>query len=99
MAEKKAAKETAPEATSKKRPNYHRRLSVSATPNRGERLKPILHVLLEENITIAQLAEKCEITRQGMNLRFTKDDCNLTDMEKMAEVLGYDFNWTFTKKK
>jgi len=34
-----------------------------------------------------------------MSLRFINDDCKLSDMEKMAEALGYEFAWTLTKKK
>ena len=89
MAEEKAAP--------KKRPNYHRNCPVTATAKRGERLKPLIHALIDENVTIAQLAEKCGMSRQGMNLRFAKDDCNLSDMETMCEVLGYKFEWHITK--
>lgn len=83
----------------KVRKNYHRRLPVGVSQKRGERLKPLLVTLIEENITVQQLADKCEISRQGMNSRLAKDDCKLSDMEQMAEKLGYSFTWTLTKKE
>lgn len=82
----------------KVRKNYHRRLPVGVSQKRGERLKPLLVKLIEENITVQQLADKCEISRQGMNSRLAKDDCKLSDMELMADKLGYKFTWRLEKK-
>ena len=79
-----------------KRP-YHRQMPIGYSKNRGERLKPILHSLIERNMSVTELAEKLGMTRQGLNLRFAKGDCNLSDMEAMAEALGYKFDWTWTK--
>lgn len=64
-----------------------------------KRLQPVRRVLFEENISYAQLAQACKCSKQNMSLRFINDDCKLSDMEKMAEAIGYDFSWTFTKKK
>lgn len=83
----------------KVRKNYHRRLPVGVSQKRGDRLKPLLVKLIDENITIQQLADRCEISRQGMNSRMAKDDCKLSDMEQMADKLGYKFIWTLEKKQ
>lgn len=64
-----------------------------------KRLQPVKRVLFEENVSYAQLAQACKCSKQNMSLRFINDDCKLSDMEKMAEALGYEFTWTFTKKK
>lgn len=64
-----------------------------------KRLQPVRRVLFEENVSYAQLAQACKCSKQNMSLRFINDDCKLSDMEKMAEAIGYDFSWTFTKKK
>ena len=64
-----------------------------------KRLQPVRRILFEENVSYAQLAQACKCSKQNMSLRFINDDCKLSDMEKMAEALGYEFTWTFTKKK
>lgn len=75
-----------------KRPNY-KRSPMDADAKRGERLKPVLKYLIEKDITVAELAEKCGVTRQGMNKRFLADNCSLKDMEEMAKAAGYKFVW------
>ena len=92
----KAAKPAVKTEEKTKRP-YHRQMPIGFSKNRGERLKPILHSLIERNMSVTELAEKLGMTRQGLNLRFAKGDCNLSDMEEMAKVLGYKFEWTWTK--
>ena len=58
-----------------------------------KRLHPVRRVLFEENVSYAQLAQACKCSKQNMSLRFINDDCKLSDMEKMAEALGYEFSW------
>lgn len=64
-----------------------------------KRLQPVRRILFEENISYAQLAQACKCSKQNMSLRFINDDCKLSDMEKMAEAIGYEFLWKLTKKK
>ena len=64
-----------------------------------KRLQPVRRVLFEENVSYAQLAQACKCSKQNMSLRFINDDCKLSDMEKMAEALAYEFTWKLTKKK
>ena len=96
--EKKKRAKVALSEDEKVRKNYHRRLPVGVSQKRGERLKPLLVKLIEENVTIMQLADMCGISRQGMNSRLAKDDCKLSDMEEMAAKLGYKFTWRLEKK-
>lgn len=64
-----------------------------------KRLQPVRRILFEENISYAQLAQACKCSKQNMSLRFINDDCKLSDMEKMAEALGYEFSWKLIKKR
>ena len=64
-----------------------------------KRLQQVRRVLFEENVSYAQLAQACKCSKQNMSLRVINDDCKLSDMEKMAEALGYEFSWKLTKKK
>jgi|GEM_PF-2510491 len=76
-----------------------KRIVVSPGISHGNRLNTILKCMIDEHVTIADLAEQIGITRQGMTLRFKADDCRLSDMEEMAEALGYTFKWEFIKKE
>lgn len=64
-----------------------------------KRLQPVRRILFEENVSYAQLAQACKCSKQNMSLRFINDDCKLSDMEKMAEALGYEFSWKLIKKR
>ena len=82
-------------------------MNTEATPNitgtsdvpSKSRLYEVKRALFEENMSYAQLAQFCNCTKQNMSMRFINDDCKLSDMEKMAEALGYEFTWKLTKKK
>ena len=74
-------------------------VTLTTEDSSKKRLHPVRRVLFEENVSYAQLAQACKCSKQNMSLRFINDDCKLSDMEKMAEAIGYDFSWTFTKKK
>lgn len=75
-----------------KRPNY-KRSPIDESVKRGERLEPVLKYLIEKDVTVAQLAEKCGVSRQAMNKRLIADNCSLKDMEEMAKAAGYKFVW------
>ena len=75
-----------------KRPGY-KRSPIDETAQRGERLRPVMKYLVEKDVTVAQLGEKCGISRQGMNKRLKADNCSMKDMEEMAKAAGYKFVW------
>jgi len=77
---------------SAKRPNY-KRSPLDEDAKRGERLKPVLKHLIEKDITVAELARRCGISRQAMNRRLMADNCSLKDMEEMAKAAGCKFVW------
>ena len=78
--------------------NTNNSANASVQPSK-RRLYAVKLALFEENVSYAELAQHCKCTKQNMSMRFINDDCKLSDMEKMAEALGYEFSWTFTKKK
>ena len=64
----------------------------------GERLRPFILAMLDNQISLTELARRECITRSSMSTRFSVDDCTLSTAEKMADALGYDFTWQLTKK-
>ena len=55
----------------------------------GPRMAVILELVKKNKIGIQELCEKSGIKRAGLYKRFAKDDCRLSDYEKLLEVLGY----------
>lgn len=74
------------------------RLPFSPGTKKGYRLRPIFDYLMDENVSLSELGRRVGISRQSMSTRFAVDDCKMSDMEKMADALGYEFQWTFKKK-
>ena len=54
---------------------------------------------MDENVSLSELGRRIGISRQSMSTRFAVDDCKVSDMEKMADALGYEFIWSFRKKE
>ena len=85
------------ETTGKKRPNYQRKMPIQYGPKRGKRLAPVLMYLFQEGISIANLADRLGLSRQGISTRFVRDNCSMKDMEEMAAAAGYKFVWSWEK--
>lgn len=81
----------------KKRPNYRRKMPIQYGPKRGQRLSPVLLYLFQEGISIANLADRLGLSRQGISTRFVRDNCSMKDMEEMAAAAGYKFVWHWEK--
>lgn len=93
---KNAAVKSAAEGT---RPqNTRARMPFSPGTKKGARLRPVFDYLMDENVSLSELGRRVGISRQSMSTRFAVDDCKVSDMEKMAEALGYEFVWSFKKK-
>ena len=75
------------------------RLPFSPGTKKGYRLRPVFDYLMDENVSLSELGRRVGISRQSMSTRFAVDDCKVSDMEKMAEALGYEFQWTFKKNE
>lgn len=78
--------------------NSRARMPFSPGTKKGFRLRPVFDFLMDENVSLSELGRRVGISRQSMSTRFAVDDCKMSDMEKMAEALGYEFQWTFKKK-
>jgi len=94
---KNAAVESAAEAA--QAPNSRARMPFSPGTKKGARLRPVFDFLMDENVSLSELGRRVGISRQSMSTRFAVDDCKMSDMEKMADALGYDFEWTFKKRQ
>lgn len=58
--------------------------------NVGPRMSVILELAKERKISINELCEKSNINRTGLYAKLAKDDCRLSDYEKMLDTLGYE---------
>ena len=88
---------SAAEVTPKQRPNDQRKMPIQFGPKRGKRLAPVLMYLFQEGISIANLADRLGLSRQGISTRFVRDNCSMKDMEEMAAAAGYKFVWSWEK--
>ncbi len=93
---KNAAVKTAAETPETQKSRARRPFSPGT--KKGFRLRPVFDYLMDENVSLAELARRVGISRQSMSTRFAVDDCKVSDMEKMAEAMGYEFVWSFRKK-
>lgn len=91
-----AAVKTAVEAT--ETPKSRTRMPFSPGAKKGSRLRPVFNYLMDENVSLSELGRRIGLSRQSMSTRFAVDDCKVSDMEKMADALGYEFVWSFRKK-
>ena len=85
----------------KRKPLPCRRKKSRSAPiisaKRGKRLAPVLMYLFQEGISIANLADRLGLSRQGISTRFVRDNCSMKDMEEMAAAAGYKFVWSWEK--
>lgn len=65
----------------------------------GARLSGIRKYLAEQGVTGAQLAVMCNMDRHKLRRRFQSDDCMISEMEAMANALGYKFEWRWVKEE
>lgn len=79
-------------------PKSRARMPFSPGAKKGSRLRPVFNYLMDENVSLSELGRRVGISRQSMSTRFAVDDCKVSDMEKMAEAIGYEFVWSFKKK-
>ena len=76
-----------------------RTVPINMTRKGGKRLRPILDCLLDESVSIAELGSRIGLSRQSLNRWFIIDDAKLTQLESVAEALGYELEWRFVKKE
>ena len=95
--DEKVAKSTAAEGAEKAISRNVRHILPGK--KKGTRLRPIFDILVDENLSIAELARRCGMAKQSMSTRFAVDDCRISEFEKMAEALGYEAKIVVTPKE
>lgn len=55
-------------------------------------------ILLDENITLTEIAERMEISKNQLNNTFNKVNLSFYDIYKMASAAGYDLQVDFVKR-
>ena len=60
--------------------------------------KEIKKILIDEELTQSQLAEKLGTSQQNMNAKLKRDNFSNKEMQEIADVLGYDLKIEFIKR-
>lgn len=60
--------------------------------------KEIKKILIDEELTQSQLAEKLGTSQQNMNAKLKRDNFSNKEMQEIADALGYDLKIEFIKK-
>lgn len=60
--------------------------------------KEIKKILIDEDLTQAELAEKIGTSQQNMNAKLKRDNFSNKEMQEIAEALGYELKIEFIKK-
>lgn len=80
-----------------KKREVNRNLPINTNRKNGKRMRPALDTILDENISIAELAEKMRMSRSSLNRWFQLDDARLSGLEELGKALGYHVEWKFVK--
>lgn len=61
--------------------------------------KVIKKILIDEDMTISDLAKRLDVTQQNISAKLKKNDPRISEINKIADVLGYDVEIKFLKRK
>lgn len=61
--------------------------------------KEIKKILIDEDLTQADLAEKVGTSQQNMNAKLKRDNFSNKEMQEIADALGYELKIEFIKKQ
>ena len=59
--------------------------------------KMIKKILIDENITVSELANRLNTTQPNLSAKFRRNDFRVSEIEEITTVLGYTLN--LEKKK
>ena len=76
----------------------NRSLPFNSTRKAGRRLRPVIIAMMDENVSISDLADRLGLSRQSVNRWFQVDDIRVTSLEEMVDALGYELEWKLVKK-
>lgn len=74
-----------------------RNLPINTNRTPSKRMRPALDALLNESVSIAELAERMGMSRSSLNRWFQIDDARLSGLEEIGKALGYHVEWKFVK--
>lgn len=77
----------------------NRTMPFNSSRKAGRRLRPVMIAMMDENVSVADLAERLGLSRQSVNRWFQVDDLKFTNLEDMVDALGYDLEWQMIKKE
>lgn len=60
--------------------------------------KVIKKILIDEDMTISDLAKKLDVTQQNVSAKLKKNDPRISEINKIADILGYDVKIELIKK-
>lgn len=60
--------------------------------------KEIKKILIDEDLTQGDLAEKIGTSQQNFNAKLKRDNFSNKEMQEMADALGYELKIQFIKK-
>ena len=80
-----------------KKREINRNLPINTNRTPSKRMRPAFEALLDEGVSIADLAEKMGMSRSSLSRWFQIDDAKLSGLEEIGKVLGYHVEWKFVK--
>lgn len=60
--------------------------------------KELKKILIDENMTLTDIADKLGISRQQLNNLFLKTNFSFNDMHKICNTIGYNLDINFIKE-
>lgn len=60
--------------------------------------KEIKKILIDKDMTISDLATKLDVTQQNISAKLKKNDPRLSEINKIADAIGYNVKIEFIKK-
>jgi DNA-binding Xre family transcriptional regulator len=61
-------------------------------------VKEIKKLMLEEDISQAELAARLDVTQQNVSSKFKRNDLRISEIASICNALGYEFKISFIKK-
>lgn len=59
--------------------------------------KEIKKILIDKDMTLTDLAEKLGVTQQNVSAKLKKNDMRISEVERIATLLGYELKLEFIK--
>lgn len=59
--------------------------------------KIIKKILIDENVTVSELANRLNTTQPNLSAKFKRNDFRISEIEEIAAALGYSLNLEIKK--